>query len=391
MISFEAALKIVLGSSFPMNREKIPFTSSLGRVLVSPVKCDMNMPPWHRSAVDGYACRTEDLGKPLKIVELIAAGKMPEQSISPGTCARIMTGAALPDGADHVFMSEDSRLLDDGTVIFTGRNDKSHYSKAGSDVGEGEVVLPAGRRIRPQDIAVMAMAGATGVTVSSKVNIGVISTGNELVEPDHKPQAAQIRNSNAWQLLAQIIRAGAVGRYYGIAPDDEKETTTLLKNAVDENDVVLISGGVSQGDFDFVPAAINALGFKTHFDMVAVQPGKPLTFCTGTDKIIFGLPGNPVSVFVQFEVMVRPLLDKMNGLKEELTPVFMPLGADFSRKRADRLAWIPVTVNKAGEAIPVEYHGSAHITSLPGAWGIIAIPQGQSWIQKGEIVSVRQI
>lgn len=391
MIKFEEALKIVTDSSFTVGKETIPFTSSLGRVLSSAVKSDMEMPPWNRSAVDGYACRLSDLDKPLTVLEIIAAGKEPVMEISEGTCSRIMTGAALPVGADHVFMFEDSQVLEDGKVIFTGKPGKSHFSPAGSDVREGEVVLSPGRLIRPQDIAVMAMTGTTEVTVSCKVKIGVISTGNEIVEPDVKPSKSQIRNSNAWQLLAQIIRAGGIGRYYGIAPDEKEATVKLLKQAIEENDVVLISGGVSEGDFDFVPAAIKSLGLAIHFDMVAVQPGKPLTFCTGNRKIVFGLPGNPVSTFVQFEVMVRPLLAKMTGLKEEEISVQMPLGTDYSRKRADRMAWIPVAVNKSGEAIPVEYHGSAHITALPKAWGIVAIPRGQSWIQKGEMVSVRPV
>ncbi len=391
MIKFEEALKIVIGSGFRTDKESIPFASSLGRVLAVAVKSDMDMPPWDRSAVDGYACREEDLGEPLTVIEVIAAGVMPVKAVVAGTCARIMTGAALPEGASHVFMFEESKETDDGRIVFTGKAGKAHYSKAASDIRKGETVLSAGRIIRPQDIAVMAMTGTTGVTVACKVKVGVISTGNELVEPDSTPSLSQIRNSNAWQLLSQIIRAGAIGRYYGIATDDEASTIKLLTQALAENDVVLISGGVSEGDYDFVTPALKSLGLKMHFDMVAQQPGKPLTFCTGDKKIVFGLPGNPVSTFVQFEVMVKPLLMKMTGVKEEEHTVLLPLGTDYSRKRAERLAWIPVTINKAGEAVPVEYHGSSHIAALANAWGIIAIPQGQSWLQKGEMVSVRQI
>jgi len=316
---------------------------------------------------------------------------MPSQAITPGTCTRIMTGAAVPEGADYIFMLEDSETLADGTVKFTGKEGKQNISKMGEDVRKGETILTSGRFIRPQDIAVMAMAGATTVTVGCKVKVGVISTGNELVEPDQLPGEAQIRNSNAWQLMAQIARAGAEGRYYGIATDDIASTESLLKKAVGENDMVLISGGVSAGDFDFVPQVITSMGFTIHFNEVAVQPGKPLTFCTGDRKIVFGLPGNPVSTFVQFEITVRPLIAKMMGVTVEEPPVLLLLGADWSRKRAGRMAWIPVILNKEGEAVPVEYHGSAHITALPQAWGMVAIPQGQSWIQKGEPVSVRQI
>jgi len=229
------------------------------------------------------------------------------------------------------------------------------------------------------------------VTVSCRPRIGVISTGDELVEPDIVPAGAQIRNSNASQLMAQIARAGARGKYYGIARDDVESITSLLKKALEENDVVLISGGVSFGDFDLVPRVMRSLGLTIHFDQVAMQPGKPLTFCTGDKKAVFGLPGNPVSVFVQFEVMVRAFLDRMAGVSEQAPVLQMPLAADYSRKKAERMSWIPCTITAAGEALPVEYHGSAHISALTGAWGVIIIPRGQSWIQKGEMVSVRQV
>jgi len=254
-----------------------------------------------------------------------------------------------------------------------------------------QIVLRPGRYIRPQDIAVMASAGVTEVTVSARPRVGVISTGNELVEPDRVPAGAQIRNSNSLQLMAQAARAGAIGKYYGIARDDEESIARLLKKAVEENDVVVISGGVSFGDFDLVPRVMLSMGLKIHFDQVAMQPGKPLTFCTGERKVVFGLPGNPVSTLVQFEVMVRAFLDRMAGVTETAPVLQLPLAADYSRKRAERLSWIPCSITAAGEAMPVEYHGSANISALTGAWGMIIIPKGQSWIQKGETVSVRQI
>ena len=191
--------------------------------------------------------------------------------------------------------------------------------------------------------------------------------------------------------MAQIERAGSTGRYYGIARDEEASITGLMQKAVKENDVVLISGGVSFGDYDLVQKVMHSLGMKVHFDQVAMQPGKPLTFCTAERKAVFGLPGNPVSTFVQFEIMVRPFLDRMAGVKDDEINMTLPLAADYSRKRAERMAWIPFTLTPAGEAMPVEYHGSAHINALPGAWGLITIPRGQSWIQKGEMVNVRQI
>lgn len=391
MITFEEAYKIVTGAAFRTGKEQISFNDSLGRVLAVPVKSDMDMPPWDKSTVDGFACRHDDLGNELTVIETVAAGVMPAMEVTPGTCSRIMTGAAVPWGADYIFMLEDSEEKEGGKVRFTGKAAKSNIAKAAEDLYKGQTVLKAGRIIKPQDIAVMAVVGATEVTVSNKVHVGIISTGNELVEPEHTPAEAQIRNSNGSQLMSQVMRAGAIGKYYGIAADDEASNARLLRAAVDENEVVLISGGVSFGDFDFVPAVMRSLGLTIHFDQVAMQPGKPLTFCTGERKAVFGLPGNPVSTFVQFEVMVRPFLDKMTGVTAEEPKLMMPLAADYSRKRADRMIWIPFIITGEGEALPLEYHGSAHITALPGAWGLIIIPRGQSWIQKGEMVSVRQI
>jgi molybdopterin molybdotransferase len=391
MITFEEAYSTVMAHVFRTGTEKVKAGDALGRALAAPVKTDLALPPWNKSAVDGYACRHEELGSELRVLETIAAGVLPLKEVIPGTCSRIMTGAAVPAGADYVFMLEDTEELEGGTVRFTGRAGNTNIAKAAEDLRRGQTALREGQYVRAQHAAVLAVVGATEVTVSCRPSVGIISTGDELVEPDRMPEGTQIRNSNASQLLAQVSRAGAVGRYYGIARDEESAIEELLSSALKENDVVLISGGVSFGDYDLVPGVMRKLGLSVHFDQVAMQPGKPLTFCTGENRAVFGLPGNPVSVFVQFEVMVRPYLDRMVGVTAETPHILMPLAADYSRKRAERLAWIPFTVTPAGEAMPVEYHGSGHISALPEAWGVITIPRGQSWIQKGEMVSVRQV
>jgi len=391
MITFEEAYTTMMESVFHTGKEQVPFSEASGRVLAAPVRSDMDMPPWDKSAVDGFACRRDDLGSDFTVIETVPAGVMPSMKVTAGTCSRIMTGAAIPEGADYVFMLEESEEREDGRVRFTGKTGRANIARRAEDLYQGQTVLKPGHFIRPQHIAVMAMAGATEVTVSKKPLVGIISTGNELVEPEKTPSGAQIRNSNGWQLLAQVERAGAKGRYYGIARDDIESTSRLLKAALTDNDVVLLSGGVSAGDFDLVPQVIMDAGLKIHFSQVAMQPGKPLTFWTGDRKAVFGLPGNPVSVFVQFEIMVRPFLNKMAGVTEKEPEILMPLATDYSRQRADRRAYIPVIITDNCEVMPVEYHGSAHISSFAGAWGIIAIPKGQSWIQKGEPVSVRQI
>jgi molybdopterin molybdotransferase len=237
----------------------------------------------------------------------------------------------------------------------------------------------------------MASVGHVSVTVSKMPEVAVISSGSELVEPSEIPGISQIRNSNASQLLAQVEQAGASGKYYGIAADDEEQTLSIVKKAIFENDIVIITGGVSMGDFDFVPSVLERAGVKILFTRVAVQPGKPTTFGIHPGAIIFGLPGNPVSSFIQFELLIRPLIYKMMGCDWRPTVIPLPMGEKFTRKSAERMALIPVMITNEGFVLPVEFHGSAHISALPYADGLIAIPVGKQILEKGEIVSVRYI
>jgi len=227
--------------------------------------------------------------------------------------------------------------------------------------------------------------------VYKQVRVGVISTGDELVEPGEVPGIAQIRNSNAYQLLAQASRMGALPRYEGIALDTEESTREKISRGFDNNDVVLLTGGVSMGDFDHVPKILHELGVELKFKSVAVQPGRPTVFGVRDGKFIFGLPGNPVSSFVQFELLVKPLIFKMTGHDYRPPSVNLPMGIEFTRKRAERLSWVPVKINEDGSVVPIEYHGSAHINALTLADGLIPVPIGKTKLEKGEPVHVRQI
>jgi molybdopterin molybdotransferase len=237
----------------------------------------------------------------------------------------------------------------------------------------------------------MASAGKTTVSVSKMPAVAVISSGNEIVEPQFLPGESQIRNSNSWQLMAQVERAGAKGRYYGIARDDQDETFSMVCRAIEENDVVIITGGVSMGDFDFIPGVLEKAGVKLLFTRVAVQPGKPTTFGIHENAGIFGLPGNPVSVFMMFEMLVRPFISAMMNYNWRPFSSVLPLKEDFSRKASDRMAIIPVKMTGDGFVQSVEYHGSAHITALAGADGIITVPVGVKKLEKGTLLTLTQI
>ncbi len=391
MIPFEKAYDIVMNSAFSTGTETISFTDSLDRILAGPVISDMNLPPFNKSSVDGFAIRKADIANDLEIIETIPAGKDPEKSVGKNQCSRIMTGAPVPEGADCVIMVEDSQILQSGKVRFTGSFTKENIAFMAEDVKKGDVVLEPGRIIRPQDIAVMASVGHTAVTVSMMPRAGVISSGSELVEPHEKPGRSQIRNTNSYQLMSQVARAGGAGKYYGIAEDDEGVTYSVVQKAISENDLVLITGGVSMGDFDFVPSVLEKAGVKILFSRVAVQPGKPTIFGLYKNGFVFGLPGNPVSSYVIFELLVRPLICKMMNYQWKPLEIRLPMKEKFSRKFAERLALIPVIITEDNMASPVEFHGSAHISALPHADGIVALPVGSKTIEKGEIVSVRQI
>jgi len=391
MISFEQAYNIVMNSGFKMDTEVIPFTGSLSRVLAGDVVSDIDMPPFNKSSVDGFACRKSDLGTDLEIIETIPAGVWPAREVGKGQCSRIMTGAPVPDGADSVVMVEDTELTSMGKMRFKGSFTKENIARKGEDVRKDDIVLKKGRIIRPQDVAVMASVGHIAVTVSKMPVVAVISSGSELVEPSEMPSISQIRNSNSSQLMAQVYRAGALGKYYGIAADNEEQTLSIVKKAISENDIVIITGGVSMGDFDFVPSVLERAGVKILFKRVAVQPGKPTTFGLHPGAVVFGLPGNPVSSFIQFELLIRPLIYKMMGYEWQPLFIRLPMNEEYKRKSFDRMALIPVTITRDGFVSPVEFHGSAHISALSDAMGIIALPVGKLILEKGEIVNVRQI
>jgi len=391
METFDKAYEIVLASATALSNERVGLADALGRVLAEDVVSDIDMPPFDKSAMDGFACRRSDLGNKLEVVETIAAGYTPRKSIGPNQCARIMTGAVVPEGADCVIMKEYVETHTESTIRFVGEKIADNICRKGEDVRAGEVVLRKGTRIGPQHIAVLASVGQAEPLVSKRPRVGVIATGDELVEPGATPGPSQIRNSNSFQLATQVEKAGAVVTNYGIAKDTRGNIDSMLKRALDENDVVLVSGGVSVGDFDLVPGILKQNNVKLMFEKIAVKPGRPTVFGISEKGYCFGLPGNPVSSFVLFELLVKPFLFKLMGCEYRAAAFSAPLAKTVLRKKADRDSWMPVVLTESYEAAPVEYHGSAHINALCNAQGLICVPVGTTEIQKGAIVTIRQI
>jgi len=391
MLPFEEALRTVLDLSHSLGSERVDLSLAMNRILAEDAKSDMDMPPFNKSTRDGYACRRADLVNELEVVEIIPAGCAPRKSIKPNQCAKIMTGAVVPQGADCVVMVEFTENPTDSTVRFIGENTDDHISLKGEDIKAGEVVIPKGTLIRPQHIAVLASVGCTQPVVSIRPRVGILATGNELVQPACRPGPSQIRNSNSFQITAQVESMGAVARNYGIAKDTDKDINKMFKKAVEENDVVIVSGGVSMGDFDLVPGIFRQNNIDLLFEKVAIQPGKPTVFGISENIYCFGLPGNPVSAFVLFDLLVKPFLYKLMGYDYKPAAIRIPLGESFRRKKTERQSWIPVVITDAGTLKPVGYHGSAHINALCIADGLVSIGIGIEEIEKGTIVPVRLI
>lgn len=388
MILFEDALNIVLQTETHLQSEEVYFHDALGRILAEDVTSDINMPPFNKAAMDGFAIRESDIENELTIIETIAAGQTPQKKLEAGQASRIMTGAPVPDGADFVIQVELSEMVDDNTVRFTGHPKNNIIGKA-EDVKTGDVVLRKGQQIDARQMAVLASVGWHRPKVYKQPMVGIISTGDEIIEPENKPTDAQIRNSNGHQLIAQVIESKAIANYFGIVDDSYESTYNAIKKGIETCDILLLTGGVSMGDFDFVPKIMADLGVDILFNRVAVQPGKPTTFGRRDNKVVFGLPGNPVSSFVQFDILVKPLIYKWMGYDYICPCVKLPVAADFKRKKDARQAYLPIKINESGKVVFTEYHGSAHIYALPASDGLAIIPKGTKELNQGDLVDVR--
>lgn len=388
MHTLEEAEKIVAGALWRLPCERVPLDASLHRVLAEDAVADIEMPPFDKAAVDGYACRLTDAAAELEWIEEVPAGAAPKRALGPGQCTKIMTGAPLPVGADGVIMVEHTRVVRPGYILHTGQPLRPNYCKRAEDMRVGDVVLRAGTRLLPQHLGILATVGVINPLVSALPRVGVMATGSELVPASQTPSGAMIRNCNAHQLSAAVRALGGIATDYGIVRDEPDALRSAMARALAENDVVLSTGGVSMGDFDLVPGLVAELGLEIHLRKVAIQPGKPIVFATGGGKAYFGLSGNPMSGLVQFELFVRPFLLALQGVATGALEISMPLGAAMRRKVADRMAFVPVRIAE-GRVWAVEYHGSAHLNALAVADGLVAYPAGVDSLEEGRVVRVR--
>lgn len=391
MIKLEEALNIINKNSLEITgTERLELEASLNRVLAEDVFSDMDFPSFDKSAMDGYAIRREDINKKLKVLEFIPAGKMPEKCVISGTCSNIMTGAMVPEGADMVVMQEDI-VIDGDFISIENLSSKQNILKQAEDLKLGSLILNKGTHIKPVHIGLLASVGISKPLVYKLPVVSVLSTGNELVSPDEKPEPPKIRNSNSVQLISLANELGAKTFNLDQVNDDLEMIFETVKRALAVSDIVVLTGGASVGEYDFTEKVFNRLNADTHFSRLAIQPGKPVLFATVSGKYLFGLSGNPVSSFVQFQLLVKPLLNNLMG-KENREKIFkLPISVDKRRKKSERMLFFPIRINEKMEAESIDYHGSAHLNAYQIADGMASFPIGINEFKKGTIINVRPI
>lgn len=388
-IPLEDAERILFARAPKPAVEIIPLRSALGRILATPAVADADQPPFNRAMMDGYAVRSADgAGETLEPVDDIPAGKQSSRTLKAGQCARIMTGAPVPAGADAVQQVEKTaddggrvRLLD---PVKPGQN----IAPRGSEARAGDVVLEAPRALRPQDLGVLASVGRVRVPVFRAPAVAFISTGDEIVDPSKRPGPGRIRNTNGVSIPAQIARLGLRCDVLAPARDRLNELRARIRQGL-ERDVLILSGGVSAGDRDLVVPALEAEGVATTLHQVLIRPGRPIFFGSRGRKVVFGLPGNPVSAFVTFEVLVRPFLGRMMGY-EGLAPrrIRARLAAPLARKMERTVFWPAVltTSEDRPEVRTLPWKSSADLATLARADALAIQPRGEtlesgSWIE----------
>ncbi len=412
MHSVAEAQALILQHARPLPPESMPLTQGLGRILAEEVASDLDMPPFDKALMDGYAVRSADLADgraTLAVVEEITAGRTPTRPLAPGQAARIMTGAPIPAGADAVVIVERSRPLDDGHVLLEDRPPRpgQNILYQGREMRRGEVVLRAGTAVRPQEIGLLATVGRAEVRVHPAPALAVLSTGDEVVEAPQAPGPGQIRNGNGPMLVAQAARAGAVPHYLGIARDRPAELKARIAEGL-RMPVLILSGGVSAGKLDLVPGVLRELGVTAHVDKVAMKPGKPVFFGTHPGGLVFGLPGNPVSSLVCFELFVRPALRRLQGLPDPGPRYVQATLVEDFPYRTDRPTYHPARLERKEEGgrrkeeqevspdssfllppssfvvRPVPWFGSADLRGLVAANAFVVLPAGDHEHRRGQ-------
>jgi molybdopterin molybdotransferase len=391
MLSVEQAQAEILGRARSLPTERVDIVAALGRVLAEPIRSTRRIPPWPNSSMDGYAVRAMDTrpAATLKVIDRVVAGSLPTRTVGAGEATRIFTGAPMPSGADAVVPQEDVDARD-GVIALRGAVEPGAFVRpAGEDVREGDLVLEPGRPIGPAEIGLLATLGRTHLMVGRRPRVAVLSTGNELADLGTEPTPAQIPNSNTYSLMAQITEAGGLPLNLGVAPDRLDAIAERITRG-SEADVLVTSAGVSVGELDLVREALVNAGAELHLWKVDMRPGKPITFGSLAGRPVFGLPGNPVSAMVTFEMFVRPMLLAMQGRRATSRPRVRATVVAPIVNRGSRRGYLRVTLEPRDgrwRARLTGDQGSGILRSMVLGDGLAVLP-GDTAVAAGEEVEV---
>ncbi len=393
MISLEEAYGRVVANLPARRKERIPFQTALHRILAEGLAAGLDIPPFNRAAMDGYALRAADTSQApvdLRVVGEHRAGSEIFREILPGQALAITTGSPVPRGADAVQMIEHTQLSEDGlsVTVLCSTSPGANVIPQGAEASAGSAVLEAGRVIGPAEIAVLAVFGCTEVSVWRRPRVALLVTGDELVEVEQIPRPGQIRNSNAYSLAGQLRCLGIEPEYMGVVRDDPDELQERVAQCFDR-DVIILTGGASVGKYDFVKTILERLGVGILFDRVAMKPGKPTIFARQGDTLVFGLPGNPVSSFVTFENFVRPALGRISGMAnpdlQRITGMLMrPM-----TQAPGRTAFLPAIVSRGdgGWTVdPLPWRGSGDIIGFSRCNALVIFPGNRDSMAEGDPV-----
>lgn len=398
MLNVEEVQERILAGIFAKEPETTPILDAGGRVLAEDITADMNVPPWDNSAMDGFAVQAADIEKAgpsspiiLRVIADLPAGTAPDRVVGSGEAIRIMTGAPVPPGADTIVRFEDTRSDGDSVEILEAIPTGKNVRRAGEDVQQGEVVLRAGMLLRPQEIGMLAVAGRQSVTVIQRPTVALLATGDEVVDTGEPVPPGKIRNINSYTNAAQVRQHGGIPMMLGIVPDDAERIRGTIRRAIaDGADILVTSGGVSVGDYDFVKQILAEEG-EVEFWWINMKPGKPMAFGRIGGIPFFGLPGNPVSAMISFELFVRPAIGKMQGREPRPTRSVRARLLDPIPRKDNRRHYLRVrlaAVEDGWEASLTGSQGSGILSSLVEADGLAVIPESKSSLEAGTEVEV---
>jgi molybdopterin molybdotransferase len=394
MITVDKALDIVLQRVDALDTETVAIDQANGRILAQEIRADIDLPPFDRARMDGYALRAKDaevVPASLRVIGEIAAGAQFDGEVGRGEAVKIFTGAPLPNGADSVQKVEVTRANGKTVEILESVKPGQFITQRASEVVAGELVTSPGKEIGPAELAVLASFGYASVEVGKRPRVAVLSTGSELVDVSTRPTAAQIRNSNSYTIAAYAQRAGATVDLMGTVQDTPDATRTALLEASRDRDIVITSGGVSMGDYDLVKAALKEIDAEIFFDKVIIRPGKPIVFAKLGKTFFFGLPGNPVSTSVTFNVFVRPAIRKMQGESSPATRTVRAMLSTPIKDASSRRSYLPGRLLiEEGKALveSLKWGGSSDLVAFMRANALIIVGEEVHEIAAGEEVEV---